>query len=341
MFRYFLPILLPGLALAGPADDAWQALTELDAGPRQKPKTPAELPGIVVAHLAQQEQAARNFLRDFADDSRAFEARLRLARVLQFQRDVRDENVRAPEIEALLREAERLATKEQRPEVEFARLSYTMRAMREPSAKEREQLLDAARAFHARHPHDRRVAPLFAEVATLFDLDIKTKRALLLTAQTHARDEELKARIADDLRRIDLLGQPVPLRFAPERGAVIDLADHHGKAVVLVFFAAWSQPSIDALGALRQATAALPKEQVQFLGVSLDTKREPLEALALEQKIDWPVICDGQGWASPLVRGLGINALPTVWVLDRAGRLRSLNGLVNTAAQVKDALARR
>jgi peroxiredoxin len=341
MFRPLPLLLLPVFALAGPADEAWKALTELDAGPRQQPKTPAELPGIVVAHLARQEQAARGFLRDFADDPRAFEARLRLARVLQFQRDVRDENVQTPEIDALLREAEKLATREQRPEVEFARLSYTMRAMREPTPRQREQLLDAARAFQARHPHDRRVGPLFAEVATLFDLDIKTKRALLHTAQTHAQDEELKARITDDLRRIDLLGQPVPLRFEPVVGEAIDLAQHRGKAVVLVFFAAWSQPSIDALSTLRKAAAALPGEQVQFIGVSLDTQREPLEALAAEQKIDWPVICDGRGWESPLVRGLGINALPTVWVLDREGRLRSLNGLVNTAAQVKVALARK
>jgi hypothetical protein len=85
----------------------------------------------------------------------------------------------------------------------------------------------------------------------------------------------------------------------------------------------------------------LPKDKVQFVGVSLDTKREPLEALATEQKIDWPVICDSKGWESPLVRNLGINALPTVWILDRAGRLHSLNGLVNTAAQVKDALTRK
>jgi peroxiredoxin len=341
MFRPLLLPLLSCLAFGGPADDAWKALSELDAGPQQKPKSPAELPGIVVAHLAQQERAAREFLREYGDDPRTFEARLRLARVLQFQRDVRDQPIATPEIDALLREAEKLATKEQRPDVEFARLSYTMRAMREPKPAQRQQLLDAARAFQARHPHDRRVAPLFAEVATLFDLDIKTKRALLATAQAHAHDEELKARITDDLRRIDLLGQPVPLRFEPVRGEAIDVVDFRGKAVVLVFFAAWSQPAIDALGVLQKAASTLPKDQVQFVGVSLDTKREPLEALATEQKIDWPVICDSKGWESPLVRGLGINALPTVWILDRAGRLHSLNGLVNTGAQVKDALARK
>ena len=51
--------------------------------------------------------------------------------------------------------------------------------------------------------------------------------------------------------------------------------------------------------------------------------------------LTWPVAFDGKGWESPLVRGLGINALPTVWLLDARGRLRSLNALENTVAQIR------
>ena len=35
--------------------------------------------------------------------------------------------------------------------------------------------------------------------------------------------------------------------------------------------------------------------------------------------------CDGHGWSGEAVRALGVNALPTVWVLDRDGNLLSLN----------------
>ena len=52
----------------------------------------------------------------------------------------------------------------------------------------------------------------------------------------------------------------------------------------------------------------------------------------------WPVACDGKGWESPLVRGLGINALPTVWLLDAHGRLRSLNALESAVAQARQLL---
>ena len=54
--------------------------------------------------------------------------------------------------------------------------------------------------------------------------------------------------------------------------------------------------------------------------------------------VTWPVIFDGKGWESPLIRELGINELPTVWLLDAKGRLRSLNALEGTAAQVRQLL---
>ena len=44
---------------------------------------------------------------------------------------------------------------------------------------------------------------------------------------------------------------------------------------------------------------------------------------------------DGKGWESPVVRDLGINGLPTVWLLDGKGRLRSLNALEGAAGKAR------
>jgi hypothetical protein len=48
-----------------------------------------------------------------------------------------------------------------------------------------------------------------------------------------------------------------------------------------------------------------------------------------------PVYFDGKSWESPLVRKFGVNALPTVWVIDRRGILRSLNAGENLADVVE------
>jgi hypothetical protein len=210
---------IPALSVwAGTADEDWKALVALDSGPEQPPKTVAEARKVMKEHFGKQEQAGRDFLRRHTKDPRTFEARLRLARVLQLMSDMRDAKIASPEIDSLIREAEKMARPEQRADAEFARLSYTMRTVRDSGPQQRQRLLDAARVFQATHPTDRRLPSLLAEIATLFDSQPKTKHNLLVAAQQGAEDEDLKARIADDLRRVEMVGQPVSLRFEPPEG---------------------------------------------------------------------------------------------------------------------------
>jgi len=327
--------------LAASAEQHWKDLVALDAGPKDTPKTATEGRRMAMSHFEKQESALRSFLKQHPGDPRRVEARLRLARVLQLQADVQDQKIASPEVEALIKEAEKLAKPADRADVEFARLSYTMRSMREPTPQQKQRMLDGVRSFQGAHPNDRRLAGLLAEIATLFDLQPKTKQSLLIAAQSSATDEDLRSRITDDLRRIDLVGQPIPLRFEPSEGTAVDVADYRGKVVLVMFFASWSPPAVEAVIKLQKSLPELPSDQVQILGVSLDKNREPLERLVSEFKIQWPVICDGKGWESPLVRSLGINSLPTAWLLDREGNLRSLNAMIHTASQLKEINATR
>jgi thiol-disulfide isomerase/thioredoxin len=342
--RFFAAILflLPvaPLCASGP-DAAWEAVKALDAGPGKKPRTPEEALAIASEYVQRQERLLRDFLRQHPGDERGFEARLRLARVLQMQADLYEKKMVSPEVETLLSEAEKMARPEQRADAEFARISYTMRTLRNPNFQQRQRLLDLARRFQALYPQDRRLAPLLAEIATRFDLQPRAKRELLQQARDAARDQELRARIDDDLRRLNLLGERIAMRFEAPDGTAFDVADHRGKVVVLVFFATWSPPSIEALAAMREALAGQPAGKVQFFGVSLDLDRVPLEGYLRSEGIGWPVICDGLGWESPLVRQHGINALPTAWLLDREGRLRSLDAAEGTAGQVREILQQR
>jgi peroxiredoxin len=333
-----LLITLASVVAAGAAspDETWRNLVALDSGPKETPKNALEGRKIALGHFEKQESALRAFLKQYPADARRVEARLRLARVLQMRADVQDQKIASPEVETLIREAEKMAKPEQRADVEFARLSYTMRSMREPTPQQRQRMYDAARAFQTKHPTDHRLPALLAEISTLFDLQPKTKQSLLIAAQSHATDADLKSRIADDLRRIDLLNQEISLRFESPDGTVVDVADYRGKAVLVIFFASWSPPAVEAVMKLQKTLPEFPAEQVHLVGVSLDRNREPLERLVMDQKIEWPIICDGKGWESPLVRSLGINSLPTVWLLDREGRLRSLNATIDMSAQVRE-----
>ncbi len=325
-------------ASAADADTDWKAITALDAGPQEQAQTADAARGLVVAHLAKQERALRAFLAAHPDDARIFETRLRLARLLQIRGDFEQSDKLRAAGKKLLDDLEKTATPAQRVELDFAKVSRLMRDLRQVTPARREELLAAARKFQAAYPADRRLAALLTEVATLFDAQPKVKEALLDDAQPLATDAEIKGRIADDLRRVRLLGGEVPLAFTSVQGREIRLADLAGKPVIVVFFAAPSPPSLAAVASVQQAVAELPPGSVQVLGVSLDEKSEHLAAVMKSRALTWPVAFDGKGWEGPLVRSLGINALPTVWLIDAHGRLRSLNAIEGTAAQVRELL---
>jgi peroxiredoxin len=327
-----------GRVAAAPADEAWAKIIALDAGPQTRTRSDGEARLVAIAHLDHQEGALRKFVAEYGSDSRAFEARLRLARLLQIRGDVEGNSKCMVEATQLLDELEKRATAEQKPEIDFARVTYLMRTLRKPTAAQRERLLNAARRFQFEHPTDRRVGPVLAEVATLFAAQPQTMRSLLNDAQALVTDPQLKAQISDDLKRIDLMGQPLPLRLTTLQKKTFDLQQQRGTIVIIAFFAVWSPPSIAALETIRAAAAKLPAESVRVLGVSLDAKTEPLYAMLKEKSITWPIGYDGKGWESPLIRALAINALPTVWLIDKHGRLRSLDALEDTVSQAQQLL---
>jgi hypothetical protein len=324
---------------AASAEEDWQAVVALDAGPQGNAKSGDAATALVHGHLARQEKTLRSFLAAHPQDGHVFEAQLRLSRLLQIRADLEGSDKLRAEARQLLDNLEKTATAEQRPEVEFARIAWTMRQMKGSEQQQREALLAAARRFQADYPGDRRVAGLLTEVATLFDNEAGTKLALLEDAEKLATNPNLKDRIADDLKRVRLVGQPVPLHFTSIQGQEVNVETPAGRPVFVFFFAQASAPAMAALGKFQQELAQLPAGSVGVVGVNLDMKRDVVVDLLKARHITWPVAWDGKSWESPLVRNFGINALPTVWLLDGHGRLRSLNALDKAAAKARDLMS--
>ena len=334
-------VLVPGLAItawAGSGADDWLAVTALDRGPQTQARSLEEARGVAAGHLDRQEKALRTFIAAHPQDEHVFEARLRLVRLLEIRGGFQNSEKARVDAKQLLDALEKSATPEQRVEVEYAKVTRLMRGAQKAPGTAREQLLAAARAFQIAHPSDRRVAGLLAEVATLFDGQPRIKTALLTDAHALATDPGLKVRIADDLRRIDLLGTPIKLNFTSLQGKDVAVEEYRGRLVLVVFFADFSPPSTEALTRIQKAIAELPKGSVAALGVNLDAKREAVDATMKATGLTWPVAFDGKSWGGELVRSLGINALPTVWLLDKQGKLRSLNALEGTVEQARQLL---
>jgi len=335
-----LLLFLSANLLAGDARDEWAAITALDAGPGLTEKnTGAEVYTLSIAHNDKQEKALRAYLAAHPGDPNTFEALLRLARVLDLRSEMKAE-AQSPEVMGLLEKASQLTTSAARQtEFEFALLARRMRKWRSgrPPIEERRALLEQARQFESSHPGDRRTASLLAEIASLFDFEPATKEALLLHVKKLTKDPDLNAQIADDLRRLGLLGKPLPLRFTALDGRRVDVKEWRGKVVIIVFFATWSAPSKAAFLDLRRvAEAAGPA--VELAGISLDAERDALENFLRGKGVTAPITWDGKGWEGPLMRALGINSVPTAWLLDKNGVLRSLDALDDPDGQIRKLL---
>lgn len=322
------------------ADEDWQSIIEAEAGPQVEVKSRKEAQHMSLAHLGKQEQALRGFFSRYPDDPRAIDARIRLSHLLATRSDLMGTDAGYEEAVRMLEKLakDRVLPRERQADIAFARIVVAMRRARNPNARQREDLLARGQNFEKAFPQDRRVAALLTEMATLCDADPKRKEALLRSALPRARSEELKSRIQDDLRRLALLGKPVEWEFTSAQGERVSLASYRTKVVLIYFFADWSPPSQVGLAEIKYL-AAQGGERMGVIGVTLDESPGAALASLKEHGVDWPVYCDGKGWESELLRGWGINALPTLWIFDRAGNLRALNASNDGATVVKRLLA--
>jgi len=341
---FFALLLLPlasfAQSSAPSAEEAdWQAVVALEAGPQNvEIRTREQARTVTLDHLARQETALRGFLKKYPQSPRAVDARLRLARLLATRSDLTG---KVGEFDAALRlldEAISTAPEERRADLEFAKIALAMHRIAVPTDQDREALTAQMTIFQGRYPNDRRVAALMAEVATLYDNQPRRKEALLKEALAAARTPELRARIEDDLRRLSFLGQPIEVRGLTADGAEVDLARFRGRVTLVYFFASWSAPSLAGIEEVEYLRKTFARESLAIIGVSLEPTREALDATLKARGLVWPVIFDGKGWQSPLVRSLSLNAIPTLWIVDRKGCLRTLNARTESEALVRELL---
>lgn len=103
-------------------------------------------------------------------------------------------------------------------------------------------------------------------------------------------------------------------------GDTFRLADHAGKVVVLNFWATWCAPCRVEIPDLVDMQAELGDERVRFVGISMDHEGDEIvQAFVETTGMNYPVIVDD---GSISERFGGVYALPTTFVVDRAGVIR-------------------
>ncbi len=90
---------------------------------------------------------------------------------------------------------------------------------------------------------------------------------------------------------------------------------------------------------LKTAYAKLKPQGFEIIGLSLDSDRVALAKFLAKTAPAWPQYFEGEGRPNKYAEELGVNHLPTRWLIDKRGNLRDLNAREDLIRKVERLLA--
>jgi thiol-disulfide isomerase/thioredoxin len=140
-----------------------------------------------------------------------------------------------------------------------------------------------------------------------------------------------------------LLGSPAPAFSLPvihggisgaEGASRISLQALAGNVVVLDFWASWCKPCVAQSRILSEIAPRHASDKVMFVGINTSDNPERAEAFAKSHDLPYPsVLDDGE-----VADAYGAQSLPTLVVIDPAGRVADVNVGVLGPSELEEAI---
>jgi thiol-disulfide isomerase/thioredoxin len=109
-------------------------------------------------------------------------------------------------------------------------------------------------------------------------------------------------------------------------GQAFSTAAWKGKVVLVDFWATWCRPCREEIPTVEQIYADNHDKGLEIIGVSNDQDAGTLKAfLAQNPKMVWPQLFEANDSMNPILAKFGIDAIPTMFLIDRNGTCRSVN----------------
>jgi tetratricopeptide (TPR) repeat protein len=173
--------------------------------------------------------------------------------------------------------------------------------------------------------------PLLFSAARSCELHGLTPEAIACYKQLAAQFPETgyATRSAAVLRRLALPGQAVRLSGPTLAGGQVSVDDFAGRVVLIAFWSQEAAPFEQQRRLIVEAIQKYQKQPVAVIGICLDDDRLAIEDYVARHEITWPQIFfddeEKQGWSHPIVSYFGVMDVPTYWVIDRQGKVVSVN----------------
>ncbi|MEO6809089.1 MAG: TlpA disulfide reductase family protein [Isosphaeraceae bacterium] len=132
---------------------------------------------------------------------------------------------------------------------------------------------------------------------------------------------ELRAKVEDDLARLDMVGKAAPTVVVKDTGGkVLRLTDLKGKYVLIDFWATWCAPCLAELPSLETAYAKYHSKGLEIVAVSLDEQVETLTDFVAQRKLPWRQVHNATS-TGDLVALFGVNNIPASFLIGPDGTI--------------------
>jgi len=102
-------------------------------------------------------------------------------------------------------------------------------------------------------------------------------------------------------------------------GGSADLAQQHGKVVLINFWATWCEPCRNEMAGLQQLDHRLSADQFALYPVDMEETATAITPFREQIGFTLPVLLDSDGSAS---HSYGVRALPSTFIIDQSGTVR-------------------
>jgi thiol-disulfide isomerase/thioredoxin len=131
------------------------------------------------------------------------------------------------------------------------------------------------------------------------------------------------SKAAGAIRRLESIGNVIPLTGRALDGSQVDLRAYRGKAVVVQYWATWCGPCKDDMEKLKQLYAQYNRNGFEVIGVNLDTSAEVAKNFVASSRVPWKQIAEGDGLDGRLANEMGVNTLPLMVMIGPDGKVTS------------------
>jgi thiol-disulfide isomerase/thioredoxin len=150
------------------------------------------------------------------------------------------------------------------------------------------------------------------------------------------------------VRRARLLtGDPVKVSGKTVDGKPFDISQYKGKVVIVDFWATWCGPCLAELPNLKKIYEKYHDRGLEIVGVNLDDDGEQLAKFLKDNDYPWLILHNSdpkksedkkKGFSDPNAEFYGITGIPTIILIDRKGKVISLDARGEQLATLVDGL---